>query len=279
VGLDSDGCVFDSMETKHKRCFIPNTIEHWRLQPIAPQARAAAEFVSLYSKWRGINRFPALLKTFELLRDWPEAVRTRTPLPDVTPLEAWVHSGTALANPALEAECARSGDPVLKQALEWSQAINRAVTGLLEELLPFPWVRECAEKLVRQADVICVSVAPTEELQREWQRHDIARYASLIAGQEMGGKKDHLKAVSAGKYAAHSVLMVGDTPGDLAAAQANGALFFPIDPGQEKQSWERFYHEGIGRFFDHTFAGDYQASLLEEFEKLLPETPPWKNRG
>jgi hypothetical protein len=23
VGIDSDGCVFDSMELKHKECFIP----------------------------------------------------------------------------------------------------------------------------------------------------------------------------------------------------------------------------------------------------------------
>ena len=26
VGIDSDGCAFDTMEVKHKECFIPNTI-------------------------------------------------------------------------------------------------------------------------------------------------------------------------------------------------------------------------------------------------------------
>jgi hypothetical protein len=75
VGIDSDGCVFDSMEIKHKECFIPAIIHYWKLQAISKYARAAAEFVNLYSKWRGTNRFPALTKTFELLRDWPEPMR------------------------------------------------------------------------------------------------------------------------------------------------------------------------------------------------------------
>ena len=28
VGIDSDGCAFDTMELKHKECFIPNTINY-----------------------------------------------------------------------------------------------------------------------------------------------------------------------------------------------------------------------------------------------------------
>jgi len=28
VGIDSDGCAFDTMEIKHKECFTPNTIKH-----------------------------------------------------------------------------------------------------------------------------------------------------------------------------------------------------------------------------------------------------------
>src|ERR1041384_8641525 len=76
VGIDSDGCVFDTMEIKHKECFIPNTIKHWSLQAVSKYAREAAEFVNLYSKSRGINRFPALIETFEWLQKRPE-VRAR----------------------------------------------------------------------------------------------------------------------------------------------------------------------------------------------------------
>ena len=35
VGIDSDGCAFDTMEIKHKECFIPNIINCWDLQAVA----------------------------------------------------------------------------------------------------------------------------------------------------------------------------------------------------------------------------------------------------
>ncbi|MHC4982706.1 MAG: HAD family hydrolase, partial [Planctomycetota bacterium] len=72
IGIDSDGCAFDTMEVKHKECFIPNIINYWDLQAVSRFARRAAEFVNLYSKWRGINRFPALMMVFDLLAEWDE---------------------------------------------------------------------------------------------------------------------------------------------------------------------------------------------------------------
>ena len=45
VGIDSDGCVFDSMELKHKECFIPNFINQYDLQGVSKYAREAAELV------------------------------------------------------------------------------------------------------------------------------------------------------------------------------------------------------------------------------------------
>ena len=74
VGIDSDGCAFDTMEIKHKECFIPNIIKYWDLQAVSKYAREAVEFVNLYSKWRGINRWPALLMVFDLLADRPEVL-------------------------------------------------------------------------------------------------------------------------------------------------------------------------------------------------------------
>ncbi len=67
VGIDSDGCVFDTMELKHKECFIPNFIRHFGLQGVSKYAREASEFVNLYSKSRGINRFPALVEQIDWL--------------------------------------------------------------------------------------------------------------------------------------------------------------------------------------------------------------------
>ena len=81
VGIDSDGSVFDTMEIKQRECFIPNIIKYWKLQAVSKYVHAAAEFVNLYSKSRGVNRFPGLTKTIELLRDWPEAMRSGAEFP------------------------------------------------------------------------------------------------------------------------------------------------------------------------------------------------------
>ena len=72
--------------------------------------------------------------------------------------------------------------------------------------------------------------------------------------------------------------MIGDAPGDYQAAKANKALFFPINPGHEEASWERFYKEAYQRFLDGTFGGEYEEGLIRAFEALLPETPPWEMR-
>lgn len=276
IGVDSDGCTFDTMEIKQKECFIPNIIKHWSLQAVSKYTRAAAEFVNLYSKWRGVNRFPALIKTFDLLREWPDVLKRKTDIPVAQPLREWIARETRLGNPALRAEVERTGDPVLRQALQWSEAVNATVADMVKGVPPFPYVRESLQKASERADLIVVSATPSEALQREWREHDIAKYAAIIAGQELGSKKEHIQLAAGGKYEPQHILMVGDAPGDLRAARTNGALFYPIMPGREDESWERFYNEALERFFAGTYAGDYEADLVRQFEALLPETPPWK---
>ncbi len=156
-------------------------------------------------------------------------------------------------------------------------AVNKAVEDIVSGVPPFPFFRECLERMAQRADVIVVSQTPTEALVREWAEHGIDRYVRAIAGQEMGTKKQHLKMAAGGKYKANHVLMVGDAFGDLEAARANTALFFPINPGHEEESWERFRQEGLPRFLEGKFAGDYEGELIKEFEKFLPSTPPWQH--
>ena len=127
VGIDSDGCAFDTMEVKHKECFIPNIIRSYDLAAISKYAREAAEFVNLYSQWRGINRFPALVMTFDLLIDRPEVLHRHHPIPGLAGFESWIERETKLSNPTLKAEVAATGDPDLAQALAWSEAVNRTI--------------------------------------------------------------------------------------------------------------------------------------------------------
>lgn len=68
IGFDSDGCVFDTMELKHKECFCPAVIKHLGCQPVSKAAREVWDFVNLYSKTRGCNRFLAIQYFRDLLR-------------------------------------------------------------------------------------------------------------------------------------------------------------------------------------------------------------------
>jgi phosphoglycolate phosphatase-like HAD superfamily hydrolase len=276
VGIDSDGCAFDTMEIKHKECFTPNIIKHWDLQAVSKYAREAAEFVNLYSKWRGINRFPALLMVFDLLADRAEVQRRGVKLPEVPSLRKWVETETKLGNPALKQVVEKTGDAILKQSLAWSEAVNATIADMVHGVPPFPYLRESLDALAPKADMIVVSATPGEALRREWQEHDIAKYCAVIAGQEMGSKREHLALAAGDKYPKDRVLMIGDAPGDLKAAQANGFLFYPIEPGHEEDSWQRFHDEAMGRFLAGTYGGEYEAELIAEFEAILPDTPPWK---
>ncbi len=276
IGIDSDGCAFDTMEIKHKECFIPNIIKWWGLQAVSRYAREAAEFVNLYSKWRGINRWPALVMVFDLLRERPE-VQARGVVPSQAPrLREFIAAGLPLSNDGLKQYMAAHPDPELETAWAWTTGVNASVADMVHGVPPFPYVRESLAYLADKADMIVVSATPQEALVREWEEHDIARYVRIIAGQEMGTKAEHLKLAAGGKYPSGRVLMIGDAPGDLKAARANHALFFPINPGHEEESWQRFYEEAMHRFLAGEYAGEYEAALIAEFEKLLPEVPPWK---
>jgi len=276
IAIDSDGCAFDTMEIKHKECFIPNIIKYWNLQAVSKYAREAAEFVNLYSKWRGINRFPALIKVFDLLRERAEVQKRKVEIPVAQPLRDWIAKETKLGNPALKEEVGKNPDPILKRALEWSEEVNATVANMVHGVPPFPFVRESLEKISEWADIIVCSATPTEALKREWKEHDIAKYTRAIAGQEMGSKKEHINLASNGKYPEDCILMIGDAPGDMKAAKANKALFFPINPGHEESSWELFFKESADRFLNGLYSNKYEKQLTEKFEKLLPENPPWK---
>jgi phosphoglycolate phosphatase-like HAD superfamily hydrolase len=124
-----------------------------------------------------------------------------------------------------------------------------------------------------KADLVVCSATPGVALKKEWAEHRIDQYVSEICGQEQGTKKELL--AQAQQYKPQHALMIGDALGDYNAAQANDCLFFPINPGAEDASWERFYREGIDLFLSGRFAGEYQDSLLAEFRKYLPEKPTW----
>jgi phosphoglycolate phosphatase-like HAD superfamily hydrolase len=276
VGIDSDGCVFDSMEPKQKEFFCPNVLRYFGLLPVSKVARETWEFVNLYSRTRGINRFLALLEFARLLAERPEVAARGVEVPDLSPLKEWTERETRLGNPALKAYTAAVDDPTIRRVLEWSEKVNEEIGHWVKGLKPFSGVREALEIIRGRADAMVVSQTPVEALEREWQENGIDSYVRIIAGQEYGTKSEHLALAAKGKYPDDHILMVGDAPGDMKAARSNGVLFYPINPGYEEESWERFHKQALQRFFDGTYAGAYEEALVEEFNKNLPATPPWK---
>ena len=275
VGIDSDGCVFDTMEIKQKGHFHPAIIRHWGLEAIETQVRAAAEFTYLYSPYRGLNRFLGLCKTFELLNDWPEA-RDHAALPDPTDLHVYCDSGLPLSNATIRAEAKRTGSTLLAEAYQWSVDLNEDIDQRMPDPPVFQGAEEALKLIAQKSDAIVVSQTQAVALMKDWYRDDLAQYVSVIAGPELGSKIDDFNMAAVDRYPANSILMMGDAPGDMAAAQAIGCNFFPINPGHEVESWARFLDEGYSAFLKGGFTEDYQKKLIHEFKALLPGTPPWK---
>jgi len=278
VGIDSDGCVFDTMSVKQKEHFHPLVIRFWGLEKAEKPLRACAEFVNLYSKNRGINRFPALLHSLELFCTHPDVPATGVELPKLDALRAYINSGLALGNPTLKAEVARTNDPELVRLLGWSLAVNEEIDRNMRPVPPFRWALEALKLIQKSSDTIVVSQTPEEALVKEWRQHKIDGYIGMIAGQELGTKAEHLTLATQGRYALSRVLMIGDAPGDLKAAKQVKAAFYPITPGQEEVAWERFCVEAYPKFLAGTYDGAYADALARDFDAALPELPPWQKK-
>ena len=274
IAVDSDGCVFDTMEIKHKECFCPVTIRHYGLQAISKYVRESWEFVNLYSVHRGMNRFPALVEVMDQLRKRPEVLRRNVNIPILEELRTWIRPKPKLGNPAL-ADAAKSNQE-LTDTLKWSEDVNRAVAEMVHGVPPFPHVKDTLAKASCHADLIVASSTPIDALQREWGEHGLSGYVKMIAGQEMGPKSHQLSSASANQYAPGHMLMVGDAFSDYRAAKSAGACFYPIFPGEEESSWERLFKEALDRFFANEYQGVYERELISELGNRLPEFPPWE---
>ena len=274
VCIDSDGCAFDTMEIKHKECFCPSYIDHFQLQAVSKYARDAWDFANLYSSWRGVHRLRALLKALEVLSLRKEVSERNFTPPTLPFLKEYVASGQVLSNGGLEEylkehpECEE-----FRTILKWSYDVNERIAQMVHGVPPFPYMRESLEKMSQVADVVIVSATPYEALEREWKEHGLLPYVTKIEGQESGTKKEIIAAWK-NRYPEGHVLMIGDAPGDLEAAHANGVYFYPICPDKEAKSWEEF-DSVFSAFVSETYGQGMETEKIAYFETLLPAKPAW----
>ena len=264
VGIDSDGTVFDSMNIKHLKAFIPAALSIWDFGNSTDNFRGIMERINLYSGSRGINRFTGLLLAFETLKAETGAVPAGV---NTGPLREFTEKSGALSNNALDEWMTNNAHPFLDDVRRWSHEADRLFEEHTKGLLPFinaePAIKDMAEK----ADVMVVSSASGKGLDRDFTSSGLDRYMSLIAGQELGTKKQQLSLACSGKYGNEKVLVIGDAPGDLEAADAVNASFYPIIPGKEEESWILLLKEAFPRFFSGTYRGEYEKRLLTEFRR------------
>ena len=266
IGVDSDGTAFDSMNIKHLDAFIPAALEIW------PMAEAeAARFgeieqrINLFSATRGINRFPGLLQAFEeLRREYPESAAGG----DLADFRAYLAGETRYSAATLKRWTESRPSAELEKVLAWSARADELFTRACEGLMPYPGVREALEDAHGRAAVAVISSAAKAGLEKDWEAGGLTPFVDRIMSQEDGSKAAQLRKAVAESGAAHA-LMLGDTDSDGEEAHAAGAMFYPIMPGREEESWARFRSEILPMFLKGEYTAEAEARCSEELRRML----------
>ena len=262
VCIDSDGCAMDTMTIKHVRAFGPCLVREWGLENWEDEILERWNVINLYSRTRGINRFKGLAMMLK------EVDESYTEIAGVDELSDWADKAKELSNDALKEKLEEH--EIFKKALSWSLSVNKTVESLPSELVcPFEGVREAFDALHGQVDIVVVSSANPEAVRNEWGRYGLLPYVDLICTQEIGSKAFCISKVLEKGYDSEKVLMCGDAPGDLAAAQTNGVLYFPILAGRETESWKQLKDEALALFLEGRYNGIYQDKRIREFNVNL----------
>jgi phosphoglycolate phosphatase-like HAD superfamily hydrolase len=269
VGVDSDGSAFDTMKIKHNKVFIPLAVKIWGLEKVEKAYEEVAETINLYSEYRGINRFSGLLLSLELLSKRPEIMVDCVSIPDFTDLKKYIDYEKTYSNSTLKSYMKEHESKFLEEVLQWSEEGDGLMKVYTEGNPPFKFVMESLEKVSQQADTMIVSSASTSALYHEWGQTGLLVHMQLVAGQEVGPKKEQLDYATRGKYHNQNILLIGDAPSDLQAAKENNALFYPIIPGEEEVSWKKFHEEAFDKFIKGLYAGEYEEELVDKFFKSL----------
>lgn len=263
ICVDSDGCAMDTMDCKHIRCFGPCMVDEWNLQPWESELLKRWNDINLYTMTRGINRFKGLAMALA------EIDQTCCPIEGIAEFSAWTERAPELSNQALQAAITTAKGSCFAKALSWSLKVNAEIEKMPDsEKLSFPGVLAGLAAAHALADVAVVSSANREAVTEEWQRCGLLEHVDALCCQDVGSKAHIIAQLLQKGYAADHILMVGDAPGDQAAAQANGVYFYPILVRSEHSSW----HELVQTALPHFTNGSYEAygqQKLQQFFKNL----------
>lgn len=268
VGIDSDGTAFDTMTVKHTHAFIPCMIRVWHMQSYADAVYRTAEYVNLYSRHRGINRFPGLVLTFDLLRD---KLGAAFQVGDYEALRQYCSAGVPLSNDGLAAYMQAHPDAFLEQVMRWSREADALFAKKAHGLPPFAHMAQTVASMKPYADLMVVSAASAKGLREDWGHAGLLEQMDYVAGQEAGSKTQQLALAMQAGYAPERCLMIGDGDGDYRAAKENGMCFYPIVPAREAESWRLLGEKYFELFRAGTYQGAVEERLYDSFLNVLSE--------
>ncbi len=264
ICIDSDGCAMDTMDVKHIRCFGPCMVAEWGLEAWNNEILTRWNEINLYTMTRGINRFKGLALALTEINE------KYCKIQDLDRLNRWVKESDELSNDALKRALETTNSIALEKALHWSVSVNAAITKLPDDLkLPFEKVKEALTFAHTHADVAIVSSANPDAVLEEWEQHGLLPHTDIVLVQNAGSKAYCIQELLKKGYDSCRVLMCGDAPGDLQAAEKNGVFFFPILVRKEKESWEEFINAALKHLNDGTYGGEYQKEKILQFRKNL----------
>lgn len=260
ICVDSDGCAMDTMDIKHFRCFGPCMVAEWGLSAWEEEILKRWNEINLYTMTRGINRYKGLSMALSEINEKYTAIE------DLDSLVEWAKNSPELSNGALEKTLQEKDSICLRKALSWSKAVNASINRLPDsEKLPFEGVKEALAFAHDKVDVAIVSSANPDAVLDEWERYGLLPHTDIVLAQDAGSKAFCIGELLKAGYEKEHVLMCGDAPGDLDAAQRNGVFYYPILVRREKESWEEFREKAVNKLLEGSYGGSYQQEKIEAF--------------
>ena len=255
--VDSDGCAMDTMTYKHKFFFGPLAAEIFSIEDRVAFLKEWNR-VNLYSRTRGINRFVGLVRGLEFAR-----------ITGIECLKNWVATTGSLSNASLKELLVKQPSKDLELALEWSNQVNQGIKNYSGPVLAFLGVHKGLEKMSQSGKVYVVSSANKEAVKEEWADQGLLDFVEGLYCQDCGKKEDVIKLLIDEGYDPDKILMIGDSPGDLKAAELNQVHFYPILVGQEMYSWAQLTEKVVEDFINQRYTTNCEADLVNIFWRNL----------
>lgn len=261
--IDSDGCVLNTMNNKHMNYFGPYAAEEWNVQN-KNKFLEIWNTVNLHSMTRGTNRFLSLVKVFdEMHKIDPKVLR----LKDV---DKWTKKTSKLSNQALEDELKSNASLELTKVLNWSNRVNKSLSQ--QKVKAFDEAVKCLKEIAKISDIAIVSSGNKEAIVKEWTENKIIDFVKHLFSQEDGSKSVCIKKlIDQEGYDKNNILMIGDAPGDLKAAEANDVGFYPIIYDRENECWNELRTNWLTKFVNNKISKADINKLKDNFLKTLGE--------